>query len=147
MNQKKHNPTKTKHQLSQLNDDLLKSSAAEPLQADGFQPLATMDGGNASPKPTITDNIPRLVIRGERYLLNNPDSGESHHLQAIGSNGKAKIITTTLPKEDTEPQAALTDYLNTTFQFSSSQEKIIELVGYFKLFLGEVELPPFPFGN
>ena len=68
MKQKKHNPTKTKRLLSQLNDDLLKISAAEPLQADGFQPLATMDGGNASPKPTITDNIPRLVKYGGKDI-------------------------------------------------------------------------------
>jgi len=86
---------------------------------------------------STTSDIPRLVIRGERYKLNKPNSGESQHLQAIGFNGKAKTITTSLPKEDVEPQAALTDYLNTTFQFSATPESIIELVGYFKLFLGE----------
>ncbi|MCF6252979.1 MAG: replication initiation factor domain-containing protein [Methylococcaceae bacterium] len=84
-----------------------------------------------------TEVVPRLVIRGERYTLNNSELDESLDIQAFGNSGKYRVIRKPLPKEDAEPQAALTDYLNTTFQFSPSQETILELLGYFKLFLGE----------
>jgi len=90
---------------------------------------------------STTLDIPRLVIRGERYKPNKPDSGESHHLQAIGYNGQSKVIVTTLPKEDTEPHAAITDYLNTTFlfknQFSNPETHVRGLLQLFKRYLGE----------
>lgn len=86
---------------------------------------------------STTANNPRLVIRGESFELNNPDSGESYKLQAVGSKCLGRLVATSLPKEDVEPQAALTDYLNTTFPFTPTQENIVELLGHFKLFLGE----------
>jgi len=81
--------------------------------------------------------IPRLVIRGERYVLNDPNSSESIEIQSTGNNGECRLISKPLPKEDAEPQAALTDYLNTTLPFKPTPENIIQLVDYFKVFIGE----------
>lgn len=82
------------------------------------------------------DEDPRLVIRGES-LGAIPDLGESLELRALGSNGKYKIVSIPLAKPDAEPQAALTDYLNTTFSFNPSTLAILELLDHLKLYLGE----------
>lgn len=82
-------------------------------------------------------DAPRLVIRGES-LEEIPYSGETVGLFASGYQNKVKVVFTPKAKADAEPLAALTDYLNTTFPFAPSQETIIELVKYFRLFLGEM---------
>lgn len=56
---------------------------------------------------------------------------------ATGYNNKSKPVYTPLAKPDGEPLAALTDYLNTTFAYSPTQENIIQLAKYFRLFLGD----------
>ena len=56
---------------------------------------------------------------------------------ATGYNNKSKLVYIPLAKPDGEPLAALTDYLNTTFPYNPTQENIIQLVQYFRLFLGE----------
>ena len=66
-----------------------------------------------------------------------PVQGKLSNLLPPVHQGKAKLVTIPLAKPDGEPLAALTDYLNTTFPFNPSQENIIQLVQYFRLFLGE----------
>lgn len=78
---------------------------------------------------------PRLVIRGERYP-DTPCPGEKVEILAIGK-GRSKLVFTPLPKDDGEPLAALTDYLNTTFPFAPTRENIVDLVRSFRLMLGE----------
>ena len=71
---------------------------------------------------------PRTVIRGER-LTSTHKEGDSKEI--------AQTIPAPVPKRDAEPQAALTDYLNTTFPFVSSEENIINLVKEFRFMLGD----------
>lgn len=97
----------------------------EPLQCGG-----RACGGSAE------DDAPRLVIRGERFAEDNPSYGESFALLP-GYKGNAKLVYTPIAKEDGEPLAALTDYLNTTFPFNPTQDAIVQLVRLFRLFLGE----------
>lgn len=111
--------------------------AARPGQEGVDKPLPAPAGNHDLPESKNDENIPRLVIRGESYVDSIPDSGEKLQFRAIGGNGKHKIVSIPLPKPDAEPLAALTDYLNTTFPLVYSQEKILELLDYFKLFLGE----------
>lgn len=67
---------------------------------------------------------PRLVIRGESFNNNtNTEDGESHELCSIG--GKVFVITTPLPKIDGEPYSAITDFLNCTFPFHSTDLQLI----------------------
>lgn len=67
---------------------------------------------------------PRLVIRGESFNNEiNPEGGESHELCSIG--GKVFVVTTPLPKTDGEPYAAITDFLNCTFPFQSSDLQLL----------------------
>lgn len=82
------------------------------------------------------DSAPRLVIRGES-LEENTYSGETFKLYAGGYKNQVKVIYTPKTKEDGEPLAALTDYLNTTFPFISSPENVHELKNHFAFFLGE----------
>lgn len=91
-------------------------------------------GNGACARPASGD-APRWVTRGESFG-ENPESGESVEIFATGNNGKYRIISTPLAKPDGEPLAALTDYLNTTFQFIPTQENIVQLVRYFTEFLG-----------
>lgn len=79
---------------------------------------------------------PRGVIRGESLAENGPSAGERIEIFAVG-NGKTKVVTIPLPKADGEPQAALTDYLNTTFPFDPSPENRVEFVRNLRLMLGE----------
>ncbi len=96
-------------------------------------------GDRVCARPAAGD-APRRVIRGESFEENTYD-GESFEIFATGYKGQAKIVFTPLAKPDGEPLAALTDYLNTTFPFNPTQESIIQLVEYFRLFLGV------PFGS
>jgi phage replication initiation protein len=68
--------------------------------------------------------------------INSSNTGESFQI-VPGHHNQAKLIFTPLAKPDGEPFAALTDFLNTTFPFDCSQESIVQLVHYFRLFLGE----------
>ena len=57
----------------------------------------------------------RLVIREERIkIIESQDSGESF-VRAPGRRGRGRILSVPLPKQDGNPRAALTDYLNLTF--------------------------------
>ncbi len=85
--------------------------------------------------PEDQAQAPRLVIRGES--LSNPYQSETVEMIALGHQGKAKLVSIPIAKPDGEPLAALTDYLNTTFPFSPSSEEIVQLVRYFRLFLGD----------
>lgn len=63
--------------------------------------------------------VPPLVKRGESLLISGfPDSGENYRLAA--KNGRAILIAHPLPKPDGVSYAAITDYLNCTFPFNSS---------------------------
>lgn len=85
----------------------------------------------------LPDNqSPRMVIRGESFQ-ESPESGESLELYSTGYHVKYRMISTPLAKADAEPLAALTDYLNITFLFKPSQENMVQLVEYFRLFLGD----------
>jgi phage replication initiation protein len=110
----------------------LSVNAEDGLRPDDEQPQCEVRacGGSAE------DDAPRLVIRGERFAEDNPSHGESFALMA-GYKGKAKLVYTPIAKENGEPLAALTDYLNTTFPYNPTQENLIQLVQYFRLFLGE----------
>jgi phage replication initiation protein len=93
-------------------------------------------GGVAHEMPEPTgESAPRGVIRGES-LEENLYSGETFKLMA-GYNKTGKIVFTPKAKDDAEPLAALTDYLNTTFPFEVSQQSIIELKNYLGMFVGE----------
>lgn len=116
---------------------LQQSNQPEHLQADHVPADETGCAVHFKRSCSAADAIPRLVIRGESFGANDPDSGESYKIRAIGSNGRCKVVSIPLPKPDAEPKAAFTDYMNTSFPFSPSQEAIVELVGYFRLFLGE----------
>jgi phage replication initiation protein len=106
-------------------------------RADGdAQEPPPRHGEALEPGMLLDEAAPRLVIRGESFS-NNSDSGETFEIFALGTQGKSKVVFTPIAKADGEPWAALTDYLNTTFPFNSSQEAIIELVQHFRLFLGE----------
>jgi phage replication initiation protein len=107
-------------------------NAEDGLRPDDEQPQCEVRacGGSAE------DEAPRLVTRGERFAEDNPSHGESFALLA-GYNGNAKLVYTPIAKEDGEPLAALTDYLNTTFPFNPTQDNIVQLVHQFRLFLGE----------
>jgi phage replication initiation protein len=62
---------------------------------------------------------PPLVIRGESLDQDGfPDSGERYQL--VAKNGRAVLISHPLPKPDGIAYAAITDYLNCTFPFNSS---------------------------
>jgi phage replication initiation protein len=87
------------------------------------------DGQTASPAARLTareggsrtadGGIPPLVIRGESLSESGfPDSGESYKL--VSKNGRPTLLAHPLPKPDGIPYAAITDYLNCTFQFNSS---------------------------
>jgi phage replication initiation protein len=93
-------------------------------------------GGAVEASAIFGPEAPRGVIRGESFT-NNSDSGETFEIFALGSQGKAKIVLTPKAKADGEPWAALTDYLNTTFPFTPSQENMVQLVQHFRLLLGE----------
>lgn len=104
---------------------------------DGIHPVD--DRAQREPRAcgrSAGNDAPRLVIRGESFEETNPNYGESFKLVA-GYKDKAKLVYTPNAKEDGEPLAALTDYLNTTFLFKPSHENIDQLVQYFRLFLGE----------
>src|SRR5450759_1624159 len=75
--------------------------------------------------------IPPLVKRGESLLGDNfPDSGENYLLAS--RNGRSVLIAHPLPKPDGVPYAAITDYLNCTFPFNSSdiEQFIVQLFAY-----------------
>jgi phage replication initiation protein len=93
-------------------------------------------GGSLETATNLGAADPHLVIRGESFTATH-NYGEKIELIPLGYHGKTKIVSTPMAKPDAEPLAALTDYLNTTFPFTPSQENVIELVHYFRLFLGE----------
>jgi len=70
---------------------------------------------------------PRLVIRGESFNHSpqnpNPADGEKH--EVISINGNSFLISTPLPKEDGEPRAAITDFLNCTFPLKDYELDIL----------------------
>jgi phage replication initiation protein len=87
----------------------------------------------ACARPAASE-APSLVTRGESFQ-ENPYAGETFERFAIGG-GKSKLVSTPIAKPDGEPLAGLTDFLNTTFPFNPTQENIVQLVEYFRLFLG-----------
>jgi phage replication initiation protein len=103
------------------------ANLAHPLPVGGCLDIAENPGGE----------VPRLVIRGESLQdINSSDSGETFQV-VRGYHNQAKLVFTPLAKADGEPLAALTDFLNTTFPFDGSQQSIVQLVRYFRLFLGD----------
>ena len=84
-------------------------TAGPTAHDDARQGGACAEGGGSPP----------LVIRGESLLGSDfPDSGESY--QFVAENGRAVVISHPLPKPDGVAYAAITDYLNCTFPFNSS---------------------------
>jgi phage replication initiation protein len=60
-----------------------------------------------------------LVIRGESFNKSGfPDSGKSYEL--VSENGRPVLLAHPLSKPDGVSYAAITDYLNCTFAFNSS---------------------------
>ena len=107
--------TDHRHNLG-LNKPDLGSKVSDDAQAS---PAPSNEGGLATPPTSSmqrTSDGPRLVIRGESLnSITSNDNGESYQLFSI--NGKPVLISTPLPKEDGEPYAAITDFLNCTFPF------------------------------
>lgn len=100
-----------------------KTASGSKVQACATSAAAPSNGrGTATPqfsKALLEPDSPRLVIRGESLRTETPlDEGESYELVSRG--GKAALISTPIPSQDTEPFAAITDYLNCTFPFNSS---------------------------
>ncbi len=74
-----------------------------------------------------TANTSRLVIREERIkIIESRDSGESF-VFAPGRRGRGRILSVPLPKQDGNPRAALTDYLNVTFPLALVVENLSDL--------------------
>lgn len=109
--------------------------AAEAVAECGAEPHPARRGGDLEAAALPGKEVPRLVTRGESFQ-EQPYAGETFERFAIGYRGKSKLVSTPIAKPDGEPLAALTDYLNTTFSFNPTQENIIQLVAYFRLFLG-----------
>ncbi len=107
-------------------------SRSQAQESDGEEHPAP-GGGSLDMSAFSGEEAPRLVIRGESFQ----DNSYQLEIIATGYNNKSKLVYTPLAKPDGEPLAALTDYLNTTFPYNPTQENIIQLVEYFRLFLGE----------
>jgi hypothetical protein len=111
---------------------------ADAQDLSNFSPLHQESGSAAGGEPRHHEAAcdspkaedPRLVIRGESLEIQD-DAGETFKIVPRGSSGMAKVVFIPKAKADGEPWAALTDFLNTTFPFNPSQEKIIELKRYF----------------
>jgi phage replication initiation protein len=68
---------------------------------------------------TTDGGIPPLVIRGESFSEDGfPDSGETYEL--VSENGRPLLLAHPLPKPDGVAYAAITDWVNCTFPFTSS---------------------------
>jgi phage replication initiation protein len=124
------------------------SPISNPKQAAAAETLAECDaqehparrGGGLDAVAQPGEEAPRLVTRGESFNLGS-DTNEAISFKPINKNGRVKLVYVPLPKPDGEPLAALTDYLNTTFQFNPTQDNIVLLVRQFSEFLGV------PFGS
>ena len=89
---------------------------ADEQTASSAARLTAREGGSR----TADGGIPPLVIRGESFSEDSfPDSGESYEL--VAENGRPVLLSHPLPKPDGIPYAAITDYLNFTFPFTSSE--------------------------
>lgn len=66
--------------------------------------------------------IPPLVIRGERYIGHDPETGEKALLVPRGRKGEYALIT--LPDEAAHPYGAITDWLNFTFPVASIGDQL-----------------------
>ncbi len=79
----------------------------------------------APPAANVASDASRTVIRGERSADLSPTAesgGERYELRA--GRRYAKIVAIPVPKTDTEPYAAITDYLNCTFRCSNNQGEL-----------------------
>lgn len=95
------------------------------------------EGGIASNQnsamPQVSD-VPRLVTRGESISdTHYQDECESYEVFVRG--GKPVVITTSLPLQDIEPQAAIVDYLNCSFNFEKISlqvffSNLLPILGY-----------------
>lgn len=103
---------------------------------DEDKPATAASARTEGPGAAAVADAPRGVIRGERFPFDNPCPGERVEIHP-GHNGYPRAILIPLPKEEGEPCAALTDYLNTTFPFIPSEANIIHLVRNFRLLLGD----------
>jgi phage replication initiation protein len=87
-------------------------------------PACAAAGGQAD---DVADTS-RAVIREERIKIKeNPDSGESFILAPSGRKGCGRILSIPLPKQDGNPRAALTDFLNCTFPLALITESLSDL--------------------
>lgn len=121
---------------------------ADPSFSDAVPRTAIRAAADAAPGCADADTVskcpegnnatsPRLVIRGES--MGTPHTqlgGESLEIVA-GYDGKARILTTPLPRDGVPPFAALTDWLNVTFPFDSTSPgiAIVELVQQIQQYL------------
>ena len=101
--------------------------------------VRTNEAGTAAPEPAeaVEDaTTPRLVTRGESLVTPHPlHACESYRLVA-GSNGKARLEITPLPKDGVLPFAALTDWLNLTFPFEGTITAVGALLKQIESHLG-----------
>lgn len=89
---------------------------SEVQAANSGARLTARKGGSR----TTDGGIPPLVIRGESLEGTAfPESGERYEL--VSENGRPSLRAHPLPKPDGASYAAITDYLNCTFPFNSSE--------------------------
>ena len=77
---------------------------------------------------------PRLVTRGES-LSNNTTQNDGESYELFSRGGKAVLITTSLPVADINPQAAIVDFLNCSFNFEKISlevffSNLLPILGY-----------------
>ena len=112
----------SKSNLNALNKTTFGSSVQHSAIAESAH---SNESGINTSQISESSNNPRLVTRGESLNNDNyQNDGESHEIFSRG--GKAVIITTALPVLDINPQAAIVDFLNCSFNFEK-----ISIQGFF----------------
>lgn len=106
--------------LNVVNETALGSQVQDGASAP---PAPANEGGIVasviSSSSVLEPDAPRLVTRGESYEIYDVKNDDGESFVVVVKNGRPKAIRIPQPKTDGNPNAAIVDFLNCTFQIKT----------------------------